>query len=246
MALNIQENRSAGVDLRERGRGKDGETIYHDGRLYMQLLVFTNFKEDPQTLVEHLDKVEGFCGALYASLHDPEGIGLLTVSEDPRFFALDLQSILKSSPFATLQCRTEWTLVGRTYALGYEQDLIETLFERPRRNVCNPSWPWAVWYPLRRSGEFEHLSSEERRRILMEHGGIGMAYGRSDHAHDIRLACHGLDQNDNDFVVGLLSKDLFPLSAIVERMRKTQQTSRYLDSIGPFFVGYVLWQSSNS
>jgi hypothetical protein len=26
-------------------------------------------------------------------------------------------------------------------------------------------------------------------------------------------------------------------------MRKTEQTSQYLDSLGPFFVGKVAWQS---
>ncbi len=245
MAIDIQENRSDGVDLRERGKSADGRTIYCDGRLYIQLLVFTGYQQNPEVLIRALNQSK-LCGALYASLHDPEGIGLLTVSEDPRFFVTELQDYLRSSPLGTLRCRTDLTFIGRTYAIGYEADLNETLFERPKRYICNPAWPWAMWYPLRRAGAFEHLSTEERRTILMEHGGIGQAYGRSDHAHDIRLACHGLDQNDNDFVVGLLSKDLYPLSAIVERMRKTQQTSRYLSSIGPFFVGHVLWQSSAS
>ena len=58
-----------------------------------------------------------------------------------------------------------------------------------------------------------------------------------DYAHDIRLACHGLDRSDNDFVVGLVGRELFPLSAVVQAMRKTQQTALYLDRLGPFFVG---------
>ena len=64
-----------------------------------------------------------------------------------------------------------------------------------------------------------------------------MAFGAADYAHDVRLACHGLDRDDNDFVIGLIGKDLFPLSAVVQAMRKTQQTSLYLDRLGPFFVG---------
>jgi len=243
MAIDIQEQRSAGVDLRERGKNADGHTIYHDSRLYMQLLIYTEVKYDPSPLCEELDET-GFCGVLYSSLHDPKGIGLLTISEDPGFFANELKTYLRSSRFGNFQCRTDWTMIGRTYSIGYEQDLHETLLERPRRYACNPAWPWAIWYPVRRSGEFEDLSADERRKILMEHGGIGLAYGRSDHAHDIRLACHGLDQNDNDFVVGILGKDLHPLSAIIERMRKTRQTSRYLSNLGPFFTGNVLWQSS--
>jgi chlorite dismutase len=44
-------------------------------------------------------------------------------------------------------------------------------------------------------------------------------------------------------VIGLIGKDLYPLSKIVETMRKTQQTSLYLEHLGPFFVGRVVWQS---
>ena len=80
--------------------------------------------------------------------------------------------------------------------------------------------------------------------ILAEHGAIGMSYGAGDYAHDIRLACYGLDKNDNDFVIGLLGKELFPLSHIVQAMRKTQQTALYLDRLGPFFVGRAIHQSA--
>ncbi len=134
-------------------------------------------------------------------------------------------------------------MLGRTYAIGYESDLEETLLLRPRRTVLNPSWPWAVWYPLRRSGDFEQLSAEEQRTLLMEHGGIGQAYGRADHAHDVRLACHGLGREDNDFIVGLVGPTLTGPSAVVQHMRKTQQTSRYLDHLGPFFVGRAVYQA---
>jgi chlorite dismutase len=111
------------------------------------------------------------------------------------------------------------------------------LIERPRRTVLNPEWPWGIWYPLRRSGAFAQLPADEQRRILAEHGAIGMAFGAGDYAHDVRLACHGLDRSDNDFIVGLVGRELFPLSAVVESMRKTQQTSLYLDRLGPFFIG---------
>ena len=142
----------------------------------MQLLVFTGYEQHPKILIRTLNRSK-LHGALYASLHDPRGVGLLTVSENPEFFVTELQDYLRSTPFHGLQCRTELTFIGRTYAIGYESDLNETLFERPKRYVCNPAWPWAMWYPLRRAGAFEHLNAEERRTILMEHGGIGQAYG---------------------------------------------------------------------
>ena len=134
-------------------------------------------------------------------------------------------------------------MFGRTYSLGYEPDLEETLFGRPRRTALNPAWPWAVWYPLRRSGGFAKLSDKDQREILMEHGSIGRSFGEADFAHDIRLACFGLDTNDNDFVVGLMGKQLHPLSALVQTMRKTRQTSQFIERLGPFFVGKAVWRT---
>lgn len=32
---------------------------------------------------------------------------------------------------------------------------------------------------------------------------------------------------------------------IVQRMRKTKQTSLHLEKLGPFFIGKVIWQSEN-
>ena len=100
-----------------------------------------------------------------------------------------------------------------------------------------------MWYPLRRAGSFEQLDQNEQRAILGEHGMIGMSFGAGGFAADIRLACHGLDKNDNDFVIGLIGKELYPLSALVQTMRKTKQTSLHLERLGPFFVGKAAWQS---
>ena len=186
----------------------------------------------------------GVNGALYADLNDPYGIGVVALSESPDHFVTDLRALLQRPPFDEYRARSKFTMFGRTYSIGYESDLEEVLIARPHRHVCNPAWPWAIWYPLRRTGDFELLSTAERRKVLMEHGGIGQAFGRADHAHDVRLACFGLDQNDNDFVVGLIGKDLHPLSATIERMRKTRQTAQYLGQMGPFFIGKALWQST--
>ena len=61
---------------------------------------------------------------------------------------------------------------------------------------------------------------------------------------DIRLACHGLDAKDNEFVIGLVGKALHPLSHLVQTMRKTRQTSEYISQMGPFFVGHVVARSA--
>ncbi len=55
---------------------------------------------------------------------------------------------------------------------------------------------------------------------------VGRRYGaKADFAHDVRLARHGLDPHDNDFVIGLVGKELHPLSHVVQAMRATRQTA---------------------
>jgi hypothetical protein len=222
-------------DLSERGGQKNGETQRSDTRLFMQLVAFTGC-HDARGAAAHLSALP-LQTVVYEDLNDPAGIGVLGFGTDPNAFIDSLRPALTQGPFASLVQRPELTMFGRTYALGYEPDLQETLVERPRRSVLNPEWRWGIWYPLRRSGAFEQLPVGQQRTILAEHGAIGMAFGAGDYAHDIRLACHGLDRSDNDFVVGLVGRELFPLSAVVQAMRKTQQTALYLDRLGPFFVG---------
>ena len=229
-------------DISEKGGMKDGQPQRSNDRLFMQLLAFGGCP-DVQPLIGAL-KAAGIAGVLYEDMNDPRGVALLTFSQDAAFFLDRVRPLLNQAPFASLVQKPEYTMLGRTYSLGYEPDLIDVLLHRPRRTVLNPDWRWAVWYPLRRSGRFAQLPPEEQRVILAEHGTIGMSFGAGDLAHDVRLDCHGLDKYDNDFVVGLLGKDLYPLSAIVQSMRKTQQTALYLERLGPFFVGRALWQST--
>lgn len=208
----------------------------------MQLMAFGGCS-DTRPLGRALDQA-GIPGVLYEDVNDPRGVALLTFAPDPAFFVERIRPLLNGAPFASLVQKPEYTMLGRTYSIGYEPDLPDTLLHRPTRTVLTPAWQWAVWYPLRRSGKFAQLPVEEQRVILAEHGAIGMSFGAGDFAHDIRLACHGLDKDDNDFVIGLIGKDLFPLSALVQTMRKTQQTSLYLERLGPFFVGRAVWQSA--
>jgi chlorite dismutase len=230
-------------DLSEKGGVKNGEAQRSDTRLFMQLLAFGSCP-DARPLASALDRVR-ISGVLYEDVNDPRGVALLTFSADPSAFLDRVRPMLNAAPFTSLQHKPEYTMLGRTYSIGYEPDLQDVLIDRPRRTVLNPAWKWAVWYPLRRSGRFAQLPADEQRTILAEHGTIGMSFGVGDYAHDIRLACHGLDKDDNDFVIGLIGKDLFPLSAIVQTMRKTQQTSLYLERLGPFFVGRAVWQSAS-
>jgi chlorite dismutase len=229
-------------DVEEKGaRDKDGKQQSLNKRLFMQFLAFGGCS-DAGALAAAMRNA-GVPGVVYEDVNDPRGVGMMTFAEDPGFFLDTVRPMLNAAPFASLVQKPEYTMLGRTYSLGYEPDLADVLLQRPRRTVLNPEWKWAVYYPLRRSGKFAQLPAEEQRAILAEHGAIGMSYGSADLAHDVRLDCRGLDKDDNDFVIGLIGKELFPLSHIVQSMRKTQQTSLYLERLGPFFVGRVIYQS---
>ena len=225
------------VDVRERGANQQSV----DRRLFMQLQALGGCS-DSKPLVRALEasRVEA---VLYQDLNDPRGVAVLGMSEDPAFFVGPFRELLNAGPFGELMLKPELTMVGRTYASGFEADLEEWLLRRPRRTALNPEWPWAIWYPLRRTGSFARLPAQEQGTIIREHSVLGRAYGEADLAHDVRLACHGLDTHDNDFVIGLVGHALHPLSHLVQAMRKTVQTSQYLQTLGPFFVGHVLWQS---
>lgn len=229
-------------DLSEKGRDAAGQVISLNRRLFMELLAFTDVP-DVTVLVDAL-QASGLPGTLYVDIHDPRGVGLLTWGEQPDFFITTLRTVLQNSPFADLTPRPGFTMMGRSYSIGYEADLEHVLFKRPISRAINPATPWHVWYPLRRRGSFEKLPPAEQKAILAEHGNLGALYSAGDFGNDIRLDCRGLDTNDNDFVIGLIGKELFPLSAMVQAMRKTRQTSEFLEKLGPFFVGKAVWQSA--
>lgn len=229
------------VEIYELGRSAEGEVLRSNRRLFIQLHAYGHCM-DSGAVVAALQNA-AIPGALYVDINDPLGIALVTYSETPDYFIGPLREFLLQPPFSDLTPKPELTMFGRTYSIGYESDLDETLVYRPRRRICDPEMPWGIWYPLRRAGSFEQLSAAEQRVILSEHGGIGRAYGRAGLGTDIRLACHGLDRNDNDFVVALIGPELSPLSSIVQRMRKTKQTSLHLERLGPFFVGKAIWQN---
>lgn len=228
------------IDLSEKGRTRAGEPISSTRRLYVQLLAFGGCRDSAALAVELA--AQSLPVVLYDDLNDPEGIALLAWSESPDFFIDTYRPFLLSGPLARLTPKPEYTMFGRSYSMGWEADLDEALINRPVRRMCDPQLRWVVWYPLRRTGSFERLDEREQHDVLSEHGSIGQSYGKAGVAHDVRLACHGLNKEDNDFVIGVLSSELHPLSAVVQRMRKTKQTSLYIERLGPFFVGRVRWQ----
>ena len=234
-------SRPEAIDIRETGAPVNGEAQYSDRRLFFQLHVFEDCS-DPKLIIETLEKGR-LNAVLYDDLNHPTGIGVLLVAEDPAVLITESRTLLlKTQETPDLSYRPEMTMIGRTYASGREPNLEEWLINRPRQNVLNPDFPWAIWYPLRRKSEFYRLEHRERGRILGEHAMLGRSYAAGGYASDIRLACFGLDTNDNEFVIGLVGPELYPLSRLIQDMRQTEQTTKYIESLGPFFVGKVRQQ----
>ncbi len=230
------------IDVRERGAPVDGQPQHLDRRLFMQLQVF-EAAGDPAVALRELGASlrEGAVpSVLYEDVNHPRGIGVLTFSEDPGLFVRAARPRLAREG---LTLRPEFTMLARSYSSGYESDLAYWLLERPKQTVLHEGWDWHVWYPLKRTGSFNRLDGREQGSILREHGTIGKRYGETNLAHDVRLACHGLDANDNEFVIGLIGPELYPLSHVVQAMRKTRQTAEYMDHMGPFFVGHAVWRN---
>ncbi len=237
----MQTERSAQpepLDIREMGTPIDGEPQYSERRLFLQLHVFEEC-HDPTPIVEMLEN-SSLSTVLYDDLNHPTGIGMLFLAENPTVLITETRSLLQNAQeVSNLIYRSEMTMIGRTYSSGREPNLEEWLINKPRNNVLNPDFPWAIWYPLRRKSEFYQLEPRDRGRILGEHAMLGRSYAAEGYASDIRLACFGLDTNDNEFVIGLVGSELYPLSRLIQDMRKTEQTTKYIESLGPFFVGKV-------
>ena len=231
------------LDISEKGRAKDGSPLSSDKRLFIQFLSFGNCN-DITKVINDLNSLS-IKAVLYTDINDFSGIGLITMTDDPEQIITELRDFLNKSSFCNLYHKKEFTMLGRTYSFGYENDLEKTLITGPQNKILNQELKWAIWYPLQRSKEFETLSLDKQRAILGEHGKVGFKFGSAGFATDIRLACHGLDKNDNDFVIGVLGKELYPLSAVIQHMRKTEQTSKHLEKLGPFFIGKKVWQSEN-
>ena len=235
------------IDLGERGADRQGVPQRLETRLWMQLLVLEAHRADvpPGRLPFAPDPTDPI--VIYADWSHPRRFGVLSWNEDPEWFTARRRTILDPLLVSVgdaprFEVIPALTMVGRTYSSGHEPDLAHWMLRRPIDLAVSPQNEWAVWYPLRRTGAFARLPPQEQGAILREHGEIGRSYGEAGAVGDIRLACHGLDPADNEFVLGLVGPQLHPLSHLVQAMRRTRQTSEFIAQMGPFFVGRVIWR----
>ena len=75
------------LDTRERGTNKEGQRIYLDRRLFMQLLVFdSNPGTQPAALTADLEAAlsqHKVPAVVYEDVSNPRGLAVLSFSEDP-------------------------------------------------------------------------------------------------------------------------------------------------------------------
>ena len=99
-------------------KGANGQSL--DRRMFVQLLAFTG-TTDTKPLIDALKKAKDVDAVLYADMNDAQGVGLMTLSETPDFFVTTLRDFLNNSPFKDLKPLPEFTMIGRTYSIGFEQ-----------------------------------------------------------------------------------------------------------------------------
>jgi len=231
-------------DLLEKGHGGSSTSR----RMFFQLRVLD--APDAKHAQEAVSRLKLYLKGLldgwiiYRDACSSHTLGLLVWTENPEDFALKLPGAIASA--GHLVERQGWTMLGRTYANGHERDLEDFLLDKPVRTVLGADEPWAVWYPMRRKGLFYLQPGKDQCEMLLHHASIGKSYGDSGAAKDVRLKCYGIDEKDNEFVIGLIGKNLASLSRIVEDLRKTQHTSTYMKTLGPFFVGLRAFSSTDA
>ena len=79
----------------------------------MHLLVFGNAR-GTAALTAAME-ASGINGVLYEDANDPQGVGVLTWSDDPTFFVDVVRPVLNGQAFANLTLKPEYTMMGRTY-----------------------------------------------------------------------------------------------------------------------------------
>ena len=57
---------------------------------------------------------------------------MIVAAEDPDYFVTTLRALFNHRPFADFTHKPEFDMLGRTYSIGYEPDLEDTLFTKPR------------------------------------------------------------------------------------------------------------------
>lgn len=115
----------------------------------------------------------------------------------------------------------------------------EVAMRRQRLTPDFPEWPSTCFYPMNKKREVGEnwflLASEERHRLMTEHGRTGMKFGGK--VTQLITASTGFD--DWEWGVTLWARNPEFLKEIVYTMRFDEASARYAE-FGPFYVSYVM------
>ena len=112
------------IDLSEKGRGPEGKPVSLDRRLFMQFMAFRN--ANLEFLTGEFERVSAQA-VIYQDLNDAKGIGVMVYCEDPGYIVDQIHPILNHERLGEMEYREEFTMIGRTYSIGYEADLEDVL-----------------------------------------------------------------------------------------------------------------------
>ncbi|MGA1531095.1 MAG: hypothetical protein ACO398_10185, partial [Kiritimatiellia bacterium] len=118
MSVKIPVDAETGLpDLTEKGRDVRGEVIRTDRRLFMQLLAFGECADTAEVIAAARELKAPL--AIYADANDPHGIAIMGASEYPDFFVTEWRELFHRPAFAKLTPKPEYTMMGRSYSIGY-------------------------------------------------------------------------------------------------------------------------------
>jgi len=200
-----------------------------DTRLFMQLLVFTDCS-DLRPLLLPLERLP-LDIVLYKDVSDPQGVGLLAITEDPELLVTDLRELLDSRVFRVLMLRNELTMAGHAGTHDGQG-------EHPAAGIAkSEAWRWVAWFPLRTAAAMATLSETKQDEAF---AAIETACDDDSNCCRVRLRSHALNRAGNDFVYGLHGHDLHHLTSSIDAMRRAPRYAELIASCGPFFVGRAL------
>jgi chlorite dismutase len=115
----------------------------------------------------------------------------------------------------------------------------EVMMRRQRLTPDLPEWPSTCFYPMNKKRDVGEnwflLPSEERHKLMTEHGRTGMKFG--GRVTQLITASTGFD--DWEWGVTLWARNPEFLKEIVYTMRFDEASARYAE-FGPFYVSYVM------
>ena len=198
---------------------------------------------DPQAAVAALAE-DGVEGALYVDANDPQGIGLIVAAEDP--------GLLRDDAARAVQPPAVRGVHAQARVRHARPHVLDRLRARSRGHAVHEAARQDAEprEPLGRvvSAAARRRSFRRCRPIISAASWPSTARSRNATAPagmppTCASRATASTRTTTTSSSACSARTCIRLSAVVQEMRKTEQTAQYLDSLGPFFVGKAVWQA---